>query len=97
MNTEIKIAQGLAAALARALAFTATQTRAAVPAPRLVLQITVDQFRSVLPERYVKQMVSFDMKTVLMLAVTTLLPILPLLLTMVPLEELLNRLLKIVF
>ena len=41
-----------AAALLAALAFTATQTRAAEPAPRLVLQITVDQLRGDLPGRY---------------------------------------------
>ena len=39
----------------------------------------------------------FDMRTVLQLAVITLLPIAPLLLTMIPLEELLARLLKAVF
>jgi hypothetical protein len=39
----------------------------------------------------------FTMQTVLQLAVTTLLPVAPLLLTMIPLEELLGRLLKIVF
>jgi hypothetical protein len=39
----------------------------------------------------------FDMRTVLQLAVITLLPIAPLLLTMIPLEELLERLLKVVF
>jgi hypothetical protein len=39
----------------------------------------------------------FNMQTVLQLAVITLLPIAPLLLTMIPLEELLERLLKVVF
>jgi hypothetical protein len=39
----------------------------------------------------------FTMRTVLQLAVTTLLPVGPLLLTMLPLEDLLDRLLKIVF
>ena len=39
----------------------------------------------------------FTMRTVLQLAVVTLLPVGPLLLTMIPLEELLERLLKIVF
>ncbi len=39
----------------------------------------------------------FSLTTVLHLAVTTLLPVLPLMLTMIPLEELLDRLLKIVF
>lgn len=39
----------------------------------------------------------FNMRTVLQLAVITLLPIAPLLLTMIPLEELLERLLKVVF
>lgn len=43
------------------------------------------------------QVVPFDIKTVLMLAVTTLMPVGPLLLTMIPLEELLDRLLKMVF
>ena len=37
------------------------------------------------------------MRTVLQLAVITLLPVAPLLLTMIPLEELLERLLKAVF
>jgi len=37
------------------------------------------------------------MKTVLQLAVVTLLPVAPLLLTMIPLEELLQRLLQIIF
>jgi hypothetical protein len=47
----------------------------------------------------VKEMrwVPFTMTTVFQLAVTTLLPVLPLTLTMIPLEELLDRLLKIVF
>jgi hypothetical protein len=39
----------------------------------------------------------FNMQTVLQLAVITLLPVAPLLLTMIPLEELLERLLKAVF
>jgi hypothetical protein len=39
----------------------------------------------------------FTMRTVLQLAVITLLPVAPLLLTMIPLEELLERLLKVVF
>lgn len=39
----------------------------------------------------------FTMQTVLQLAVTSLVPVAPLLLTMVPLEELLDRLLKLVF
>jgi hypothetical protein len=43
------------------------------------------------------RLVPFTMQTVLQLAVTTLLPVGPLLLTMIPLEELLERLLKIVF
>ena len=41
--------------------------------------------------------VPFTMTTVFQLAVTTLLPVLPLMLTMISLEELLDRLLKIVF
>ena len=41
--------------------------------------------------------VPFTAQTVLQLAVTTLLPVLPLTLTMISLEELLERLLKIVF
>jgi hypothetical protein len=47
----------------------------------------------------VKEMrwVPFTMTTVFQLAVTTLLPVLPLMLTMISLEELLDRLLKIVF
>ncbi len=47
----------------------------------------------------VKEMrwVPFTLTTVLQLAVTTLLPVLPLTLTMISLEELLERLLKIVF
>ena len=47
----------------------------------------------------VKEMrwVPFTLTTVLQLAVTTLLPVLPLTLTMISLEELLDRLLKIVF
>ncbi len=39
----------------------------------------------------------FTMRTVLQLAVITLLPVAPLLLTMIPLEDLLERLLKVVF
>ena len=39
----------------------------------------------------------FGLTTVLQLAVLTLMPVLPLTLTMVSLEELLDRLLKIVF
>jgi hypothetical protein len=39
----------------------------------------------------------FTMSTVFQLAVTTLVPVLPLMLTMISLEELLDRLLKIVF
>ena len=47
----------------------------------------------------VKEMrfVPFTLQTVLQLAVTTLVPVLPLMLTMISLEELLDRLLKIVF
>ena len=41
--------------------------------------------------------VPFTLATVLQLAVTTLVPVLPLMLTMISLEELLDRLLKIVF
>ena len=41
--------------------------------------------------------VPFTMSTVLQLAVTTLVPVLPLMLTMISLEELLERLLKMVF
>jgi hypothetical protein len=41
--------------------------------------------------------VPFTMTTVFQLAVTTLLPVLPLMLTMISLEELLDRLLTIVF
>ena len=41
--------------------------------------------------------VPFTLTTVLQLAVTTLLPVLPLTLTMISLEELLDRLLKIIF
>ena len=43
------------------------------------------------------RLVPFTMRTVLQLAVTTLLPVAPLLLTMIPLEELLERMLKVVF
>lgn len=39
----------------------------------------------------------FTMRTVVHLAATTLLPVGPLLLTIIPLEELLDRLLKIAF
>jgi hypothetical protein len=41
--------------------------------------------------------VPFNMQTVLQLAVTTLLPVVPLMLTMISLEQLLERLLKVVF
>ena len=43
------------------------------------------------------RLVPFTIQTVLQLAVVTLLPVVPLLLTMIPLEDLLVRLLKIVF
>jgi hypothetical protein len=43
------------------------------------------------------RLVPFTLQTVLQLAVTTLLPVVPLMLTMIPLEELVVRLLKIVF
>ena len=43
------------------------------------------------------RMVPFTMQTVLQLAVATLLPVVPLMLTMISLEELLDRLLKMVF
>ena len=43
------------------------------------------------------RLVPFTMQTVLQLAVATLLPVVPLTLTMISLEELLERLLKIVF
>jgi hypothetical protein len=43
------------------------------------------------------RLVPFTMPTVLQLAITTLLPVGPLLLTMIPLEELLERMLKIIF
>ena len=43
------------------------------------------------------RLVPFTMQTVLQLAVTTLVPVVPLTLTMISLEELLERLLKIVF
>ena len=43
------------------------------------------------------RLVPFTMQTVLQLAVATLLPVVPLLLTMISLEELLARLLKLVF
>ena len=39
----------------------------------------------------------FTIPTVFHLAVVTLLPVLPLMLTIIPLEELLDRLLRIVF
>ena len=39
----------------------------------------------------------FNVQTVLQLAVVTLLPVVPLMLTMISLEELLERLLKVVF
>jgi hypothetical protein len=41
--------------------------------------------------------VPFSTKTVVQLGVTTVAPMLPLVLTMVPLDELLQRLLKIIF
>jgi len=41
--------------------------------------------------------VPFTGQTVLQLAITTLVPVVPLLLTMISLEELLERLLKVVF
>ncbi len=41
--------------------------------------------------------VPFSLQTVLQLALTTLVPVLPLMLTMISLEELLERLLKAVF
>ncbi|KAB2640028.1 MAG: hypothetical protein DVB26_06275 [Verrucomicrobia bacterium] len=43
------------------------------------------------------RLLPFTMPTVLQLAITTLLPVAPLLLTMIPLEELLVRMLKIIF
>jgi len=43
------------------------------------------------------QVVPFSLRTMVQLAVITLLPVAPLLLTMIPLEELMARLLKIVF
>ena len=43
------------------------------------------------------RLVPFTKNTVLQLAVITLLPVAPLVLTMVPLEELLKRLLQVVF
>lgn len=43
------------------------------------------------------RLVPFNLKTVVQLAVVTLLPVAPLLLTLVPLEELFNRLFKLVF
>lgn len=46
----------LAAAVVCALVFTSTVSRAAEPAPRLVLQITVDQLRGDLPGRYARHM-----------------------------------------
>jgi hypothetical protein len=47
----------LAASLVGALAFSSIDARAAAePAPRLVLQITVDQLRGDLPGRYVREM-----------------------------------------
>lgn len=46
----------LASASLAALPFPVTQARAAEPAPRLVLQITVDQLRGDLPGRYLKNM-----------------------------------------
>ena len=41
--------------------------------------------------------IPFDTRTVLQLAITTLVPVLPLTLTMIPLDQLLNRLLKLIF
>jgi len=41
--------------------------------------------------------IPFDARTVLHLAVTTLVPVLPLTLTMIPLDQLLDRLLKLIF
>ena len=41
--------------------------------------------------------VPFNLPTVLHLSVTTLLPVLPLMLTMISMEELLDRLIKMVF
>ena len=41
--------------------------------------------------------VPFNLPTVLHLSVTTLLPVLPLMLTMISMEELLERLIKVVF
>ena len=52
----MKAPQLLVATLAAALALTATGVHAAEPAPRLVLQITVDQLRGDLPGRYLKNM-----------------------------------------
>jgi hypothetical protein len=43
------------------------------------------------------RLVPFTVQTVLQLTVTTLLPVAPLLLTMIPLDELLEGLLKVVF
>jgi hypothetical protein len=43
------------------------------------------------------QVIPFTLRTVVQLAVITLLPVAPLLLTMIPLEELMARLLKVVF
>jgi hypothetical protein len=43
------------------------------------------------------RLVPFTIRTLLQLAVITLLPVVPLLLTVIPLEELIERLLKIVF
>jgi hypothetical protein len=43
------------------------------------------------------RLVPFTKGTALQLAVMTLLPVLPLVLTMIPLSELLDRLLKLVF
>ena len=43
------------------------------------------------------RLVPFTMQTVVQLAVITLVPVVPLMLTMISLEQLLERLLKIVF
>jgi len=40
---------------------------------------------------------ALDARTVLHLAVTTVVPVLPLTLTMIPLDQLLDRLLKLIF
>ena len=43
------------------------------------------------------RIVPFDLRTVLQLGITTMLPVLPLLLTMVSLDELVERVLKAMF